>query len=556
VIIVGLIVLNIIPRTGKKEIPDKSLAVLPFIDDSPDKNNEHIINGIMEDLLINLQSIQDLRVPGRTSTEQYRNNLKPIPEIAAEMNVAYIVEGSGQRYGNKIRLRVQLVDGTTDRHIWAESYDEIVSKPEDIFRIQSQIAFAIAAELRAFITTEEKEIIEKIPTNSLTAYDYFNRGKEEYWNYWWFDRDIRILNRVEELYYKALYYDSSYAEVYAGLANSYWAKYYNVEYLSESFLDSAMILLDIALTFDDQLSEAYRIRGYYYYVTGYTEKAIEDHNRAIQYNPNDWIAYTNKGWIYENFDIIGSIKNRQRATLINRGSELPILLRRIGSTYFNIGFFKRGYSYVEEALKLDGDSLEYLTALASMAQNEGNYSVARDLWEKAIDLGSTSANVLFQLGNTYSFLGQHDKSMRYFERWLEQRNEREHPLYNAMHRIGYAYYKNGFKDRADSCFNKQLEYSYSVLNLGRSDVNEALANYNIAVVSAFQGDHTKAYQFLNEMVKRDIFPLGWISLTKHDPLLESIRDEEHFQNIVREMEAKYQTEHERVRRWLEENDMF
>ena len=88
----------------------------------------------MEDLLINLQTIKELRVPGRTSTEQYRNNLKSIPEIAAEMKVAYIVEGSGQRYGDKIRLRVQLVEGATDKHIWAASYDEVINGAEDIFQ--------------------------------------------------------------------------------------------------------------------------------------------------------------------------------------------------------------------------------------------------------------------------------------------------------------------------------------------------------------------------------------------------------------------------------------
>ena len=191
IVIVGLIVLNIIPRANsKKEILDKSIAILPFINDSQDKDNEHLINGIMEDLLINLQSIKELRVPGRTSVEQYRNNLKPIPEIASELNVAYIVEGSGQRYGNKIRLRVQLVEGATDKHLWADSYDEEIKGAEDIFRIQSQIAESIAAELEAIITPEEKQLIEKIPTTNLTAHDFYQRGREEYMHYW-LDNDNR-----------------------------------------------------------------------------------------------------------------------------------------------------------------------------------------------------------------------------------------------------------------------------------------------------------------------------------------------------------------------------
>ena len=212
VVIVALIVLNIIPRTGKKEILDKSIAVLPFINDSQDKDNEHLINGIMEDLLINLQSIKELRVPGRTSIEQYRNNPKPIPEIASELNVVYILEGSGQRYGKKIRLRVQLVEGATDKHIWADSYDEEINEPEDIFRIQSKIAKSIAAELQAVITPEEKEIIEKTPTTSLTAYDFYQRGREKYIQYRLDDDNIEALKRAEELYHKALDYDSAFAQ--------------------------------------------------------------------------------------------------------------------------------------------------------------------------------------------------------------------------------------------------------------------------------------------------------------------------------------------------------
>ena len=124
--VVSFIILNFIQRTGKKEILDKSVAVLPFINDSQDKENEHFINGIMEDLVVNLQTIKELRVPGRNSTEKYRNSPKTIPGMAKEMNVAYIVEGRGQRYGDRIRLRVQLVEGATDKHIWADSFDEVI----------------------------------------------------------------------------------------------------------------------------------------------------------------------------------------------------------------------------------------------------------------------------------------------------------------------------------------------------------------------------------------------------------------------------------------------
>jgi len=170
VVIVGLIVLNVIPRANNnKEILEKSIAVLPFINDSPDEENEYFINGIMDEMLIKLQAIKDFRVPGRTSVEQYRNPSQSIPEIAAELGVNYIVEGSGQKYGNTFVLRVQLLDGHTGMHLWGESIEQEIESVDAITSIQSGIAESIAKELKAVISPEEKQIIENTPTTSLTA---------------------------------------------------------------------------------------------------------------------------------------------------------------------------------------------------------------------------------------------------------------------------------------------------------------------------------------------------------------------------------------------------
>ena len=177
VVIVTLIVLNIIPRSKHAEeiaIRDKSIAVLPFINDSPDQERMYFINGIMESILNNLCMIEDLRVPGRTSVEQYRNNPKPIPVVAEEMNVDYVLEGSGHRDGNNVRLIVQLLDGRKDQHLWSKTYDADI---EEIFSMQSEIAQLIAAEIEAIITPEEKQLIEKVPTTSLTAYDFYQQRK-------------------------------------------------------------------------------------------------------------------------------------------------------------------------------------------------------------------------------------------------------------------------------------------------------------------------------------------------------------------------------------------
>jgi len=135
-VIIALILLNIIPRINQingVEIVDKSIAVLPFINDSPEETEMYFINGTMESILDNLCKIEDLRVVSRTSVEQYRNNSKPVQTIAKEMNVSYVLEGSGLKHGDNIRLTIQLVDAINDQHIWSNIYNR---KSEEIFNLQ------------------------------------------------------------------------------------------------------------------------------------------------------------------------------------------------------------------------------------------------------------------------------------------------------------------------------------------------------------------------------------------------------------------------------------
>ena len=184
-IILTLIVLGyfLIPTLSKPTVQlEKSIAVLPFRNDSQNQENTYFINGIMEEVLNNLQKISDFsRVLSRTSVEQFRGESRPtIPDIAKKLNVNYIVEGSGQKYGNKFVLRVQLIVANNEKHLWGKSYDREIWETSDIISIQSEIAQAIITELKAVMTPEEKQLINKIPTTNLTAYDFYMRGKEEY----------------------------------------------------------------------------------------------------------------------------------------------------------------------------------------------------------------------------------------------------------------------------------------------------------------------------------------------------------------------------------------
>ena len=198
------------------EVPaaEKSIAVLPFKNDSPDEGNTYFINGIMEEILTNLQAIKVLRVISRTSAEQYRNQNKSIPEIAGELGVNYIVEGSAQKYGNTFRLRVQLIMAAKESHLWAKSYQQEIQEATDIFNIQSQIAEAIATELGAAITPNEKLLIEKEPTKILAAYDAYLKGQ-----FYWRKLTKNDLETAMQYFELAKEKDPGYALAYAGICD-------------------------------------------------------------------------------------------------------------------------------------------------------------------------------------------------------------------------------------------------------------------------------------------------------------------------------------------------
>ena len=177
------------------------------------KQNTYFINGLMEEILNNLQKIKDLRVISRTSVEQYRNQTKPIPEIAKELGVNYIVEGSGQKYEDTLRLRVQLIKAGKERHLWGKSYQQDLPEVSAYFDIQSQIALEIATELNATITPQEKQLIEKLPTNNSEAYDAYLKGHFYYQKITPNDMDIAM-----QYFELAKELDPEFALPYVGIA--------------------------------------------------------------------------------------------------------------------------------------------------------------------------------------------------------------------------------------------------------------------------------------------------------------------------------------------------
>jgi len=557
VIIIGLIVFNII---GYKEISQslslygKSIAVLPFINDSPDEENEYFINGTMEDILDNLCKIKDLRVVSRTSVEQYRNERKSVSEIADEMNVSYILEGSCQKHGDKIKLTVQLIDAINDKHLWSKPYHREIGI-EDYFDLQSEIAQLIANEIEAIISPFELDLIEKVPTSNLTAYEFYQKGKEEEWKYKQ-RHDLNTLLRAEELYNIALEYDSTFALAYTGLAWIYELKFMNSSHTSKHLADSTLKYINLALQYDNQLSEAYSIRGRYNYETGMTEEAVNDYENALKYNPNNWLVYTSMGWMYFVSNRVKSFESYHKAALLHRGSELPSITRSLAYMYNDAGYSAKSNNYLNEALKLDNDSFLYYRTLARYEEVRGEFENAARHYEIAMKIDSTDVNILNIAGQMFLFSGQYKNSLFYFEKWLNQKNNSDNQHLNTMHRVGLAYFQNGNTKKADSCFNILLDYCLALID-SDNEMSEILwVYYDLAGVYAFRGEKNKAYESLNNFNQKQTIPLFLVSTIKNDPLFDSIRNEDRFQKIVGEIEAKHFAENEKVRKWLEENDML
>ncbi|WP_198416757.1 helix-turn-helix domain-containing protein [Marinilabilia rubra] len=212
-----VIVLSVLLLPKKSTVPadiDKSIAVLPFKNESSDSSNLYFVNGLMETTLNNLQKIGDLRVVSRTSVAKYGNTNKAIPEIAEELNVNYIVEGSGQRVENQILLNIQLIEASTDRPVWGEQYSRELG---DVFTLQNEVARKITDAIEAVVTPAEMSQIEKIPTENLEAYDYYLKALEPYYS-----RTREGLEQAISLFKKAIENDEQFALAYANIAISYY----------------------------------------------------------------------------------------------------------------------------------------------------------------------------------------------------------------------------------------------------------------------------------------------------------------------------------------------
>lgn len=263
----------------------KSIAILPFKNLSEDQRNEYFSEGIIEAIRTNLSGIGALRVISRTSVEQYRETEKSAKQIAEELNVAALLEGSIQRNNNSVRVEVRLVDGISEEQVWAKTYDREL---EDVFAIQSEIAEQVASELQAKLSQEEKSKLLATETENPKAYDLYLKGVYEFRTY-----TNKGLHNAIGLLNQAIALDSNYASAYAYLAYSHIcrASIFGAEQSALEGLSSGKPFIDKALALHPDLDIAHMLMGFYYlYHDWDSERAEAEYKLAIVSDNTDALA--------------------------------------------------------------------------------------------------------------------------------------------------------------------------------------------------------------------------------------------------------------------------
>jgi TolB-like protein/AraC-like DNA-binding protein/Tfp pilus assembly protein PilF len=522
---------------------DKSIAVLPFINDSPDQENVYFINGVLEAILDNLSKIKDLEVRPRTSVEQYRNNgTKTIPQIASELGVNYIIEGSGQKIGDQVSLYIQLIEANSDKHLFSNRYN---MKLEDIFNLQSEVAIKVASEIKAVISMEEKENIEKTHTTNFEAMNLFLQAtdvhniaeSEKKW-----DLDIK----AEHLYKRAIRLDSTYADTYASLG---WIIYNRDP-------DSALYLANKALHFNPNNPEAYTLKGFIFRSRGMHKEAEEALKLSIRYKPNNSSAFRYLGEIYfGQGNCSRAIKNQLQAFhLENNSMQERNNVKSFCSSLYCLGFYKEGERYAAKLLELNNDSSFYYWSLASADLDLGNYKSALKSALKMYSGDTNDLNNIYLLMYTYLYQRDFKDANQLLQKYvgiMKQQGRKIEPDYL----LGFIYLENGQKEEADFHFEGIIKEMSEYIKLNEPSIT-CLSYMTLAKIYSARDEKKKAMEYLMKVKDYMGSAIFRIKDFKNCTMFDNIRHEPGFAQYLKETESRYQTEHDKVAKLLRQEGIL
>jgi TolB-like protein/class 3 adenylate cyclase/Tfp pilus assembly protein PilF len=356
-----------ITTTAASAFPEKSIAVLPFENRSEEKANAYFADGIQAEILTRLSKIADLKVISRTSMQHYKSAPENLPEIARQLGVAHILQGSVQKSGDAVRVNVQLIKAANDSHLWADTFDR---KLTDIFSVESEIAKAIADQLQAHLSGQEEQVIAAKPTDNIEAYDAYLRGLA-----YTLRGAITPANALEAQKYlkKAVRLDPKFALAWALLSNVE-ARAYVTQALQPTIAlrEEARQAAETALTLQPNLGEAVLAKGYYHY------GCLKDYDAAVRYFGQARQFLPNSSRIPESLAYVARRRgqwDRSESYFIEAERLDPRnvnLFAQHALSYSNLRRFNDALRKLDLVLNITPDDVDTLATKAAIAQAEGD----------------------------------------------------------------------------------------------------------------------------------------------------------------------------------------
>jgi TolB-like protein/Tfp pilus assembly protein PilF len=346
--------------------PEKSIAVLPFENRSEDKANAYFADGIQDEILTRLSKIADLKVISRTSTQHYKSAPENLPEIAKQLGVAHILEGSVQKSGDAVRVNVQLIKVANDSHLWADTFDR---KLTDIFSVESEVAKAVAEQLRAKLTGQEEQVIAAKPTDNPEAYDTYLRGLA----YSLKTTNTATLLAAQKYLRDAVRLDPKFALAWALLSYVDARGYLNQALQPTVALrEEARQAAETALTLQPKLGEAILAKGYYHYA------CLKDYDTAVRYFEEARQLLPNSSRIPQQLAYVTRRRGQwdKSDSYFNEAERLDPrnvnLLTQHAGSYMVLRRFPEALRKFDQVLNITPDDIDSVAEKAAIAQAEGD----------------------------------------------------------------------------------------------------------------------------------------------------------------------------------------
>lgn len=436
----------------------RSLAVLPLANLSGDPEQEYFADGITEAMITELAQISALRVISRTSVMSYKGGKKSLPEIARELHVDGILEGSVVRSGGKVRITAQLIQAVPERHLWAKAYDRDL---RDVLAIQSEVARAVAEEIRVKLTPQEQSRLQKTQTVNPEAHDAYLRGR-----YHWNLGEPQDVEKARAYFEEALKKDPLYAPAYSGLSDYYSVLPFYTNARPDDVFPKAKAAVTKALELDDSLAEAHASLAYIqtYYEWDW-DAAGREFQRALALNPND----PNVRHRYSRYlSSLGRIEDAVREA--RRAQELDPLSTIIKANVGVIYYFGRKYDLaigaLQEVLKEDQNFSTAHWGLGLAYEQKGMQPEAIAEFEKADALSKhRSNNTIASLSHAYAAAGQAAKA----QKLLDELESRRKPANISGYQFAIALVGAGKKDQAFAELEKAFRERSTLLGYLKMD---------------------------------------------------------------------------------------